>query len=367
MPNDRFAARRERLLRRLKTASVEALLVTSPSNVRYLTGFTGEDSELVIGRNVAVLVSDSRFETQIREECPGLDAFIRSTAQTRMEALAQVVSAAKLRVLAFESRTTSYSQWESLQGSAKSLELVPQVDHVEILRMVKDAGEVAQIREAVHQAERGFGLLRASLRGEMSELQAANELEHAMRGFGARGASFETIVAAGPRAALPHARPTSAKVGDADFVLVDWGATNGQGYRSDLTRILVTGTISPKLEKLYGVVLNAQRRAIEAIGPGVPAAEVDSIARDVISKAGLGKNFGHGLGHGIGLEIHEGPRLSRTSKDVLQAGMVVTVEPGIYLPGWGGIRIEDDVLVTRKGHEVLTSLPTEIPRQEMSL
>jgi Xaa-Pro aminopeptidase len=367
MPNDRFAARRERLLRRLKTAGVEALLVTSPFNVRYLTGFTGEDSELVIGRKLAILVSDSRFETQIQQECPSLEAYIRATTQTRTEALAQVVSNAKLNVLGFESRSTTYAQWESLQAAVKGLQLVPQTDQVEALRMIKDASEVAQIWDAIRQAERGFNLLRASLRDDMSELQAANDLEHGMRRFGARGASFETIVAAGPRAALPHARPTATRIGDADFVLVDWGATNGQGYRSDLTRILVTGTISPKLEKLYGVVLSAQRRAVEAIGPGVPAAQIDSIARDVIAKAGWGKNFGHGLGHGIGLEIHEGPRLSRTSKDVLQAGMVVTVEPGIYLPGWGGIRIEDDVLVTRTGHEVLTSLPNQIDRQEMSL
>jgi len=367
MPHDRFAARRDRLLRRLKTANVDALLVTSPVNVRYLTGFTGEDSDLIIGRNLTVLVSDSRFETQVSEECSSVEAHIRSTAQTLTEAVAQVVAGAKLSALGFESRSTSYSQWESLTTAVKPLQLAPQIDQVETLRLIKDADEVTQIREAIHQAERGFALLKASLRGEMSELQAANELEHAMRRFGARQASFETIVAAGRRAALPHARPTSARIGEADLLLIDWGATNGQGYRSDLTRVLSTGTISPKLEKLHGVVLSAQRKAIEAIRPGIRAAQVDAIARDFIAKAGWGKNFGHGLGHGIGLEIHEGPRISRISHDVLKAGMVVTVEPGVYLPGWGGIRIEDDVLVTRNGHEVLSSLPREFDGQETSL
>jgi Xaa-Pro aminopeptidase len=233
---------------------------------------------------------------------------------------------------------------------------------VETLRQIKDADEINQIREAIRQAERGFAMLKASLSGSMSELQAANELEQAMRRFGARQASFETIIAVGDRAALPHARPTSARIEEAAFVLVDWGATNIQGYRSDLTRMVATGTISPKLEKLHGVVLNAQQRAIKAIRPGIAASEVDSVGREVIAKAGWGKNFGHGMGHGIGLEIHEGPRLSRISKDVLKPGMVVTVEPGIYLPGMGGIRIEDDILVTRDGHEVLSSLSRDFAR-----
>jgi len=367
MPHDRFAARRHSLLRRLKSAGIDALLVTSPVNVRYLTGFTGEDSHLIVGKGLTVLVSDSRFQTQISEECPGLEARIRSSTQTLTDAVAAVALDAKLSALGFESATTSYSQWESLTASVKPLQLVPQLDQVEGLRVIKDADEVAQIREAIHQAERGFTLLKASLRGDLSELQAANELEYAMRRFGAKQASFETIVAAGPRAALPHARPTSGCIADAEFVLVDWGATNRQGYHSDLTRILVTGTISPKLERLHRVVLNAQQRALEMIRPGVLAQEVDSAARTVIAKAGCGKNFGHGLGHGIGLEIHEGPRVSRKSDVVLKAGMVVTVEPGVYLPGWGGIRIEDDVLVTRTGHEVLSSLPRELDSHRVSL
>jgi Xaa-Pro aminopeptidase len=359
MPQDRFAVRRDRLLRQLKTAGVDALLVTSPFNVRYLTGFTGEDSNLVIGASLTVLASDSRFETQISEECPGLDVSVRTSTQTLTEAVAHVVELAKLQTIGFESRTTTYSQWESLTAAAKSLRLIPQVDQVERLRQIKDAEEIAQIREAIRQAERGFAVLKASLCGEMTEEQAANELEQAMRRFGAKHASFETIVAVGHRAALPHARPTSARVEEANFLLVDWGATNVQGYRSDLTRMLATGTISPKLVKLHGVVLNAQQQSINAIRPGIAASDVDTIGRDVIVKAGWGKNFGHGMGHGIGLEIHEGPRLSKISKDTLKPGMIVTVEPGIYLPGVGGIRIEDDVLVTRNGHEVLTSLPRE--------
>jgi Xaa-Pro aminopeptidase len=357
---DRPASRRDRLLRGLKSAGADALLVTSPVNVRYLTGFTGEDSFLVVGRGLTVLVSDSRFETQIAEECPSLDAHIRPRTQTLAEAVAAVLARAKLRKLAFESSTTSYAQWQALEQAVKPLELVPQTDLVETLRLIKDEDELAEIRQAIQQAERGFQLLKASLEPDMTEQDAANELERAMRRFGAKQAAFDTIVAAGPRAALPHARPTPARIGDSGFLLVDWGARNSAGYHSDLTRMIVTGTISPKLEKLYRVVLQAQRRGIEAVRPGALGGEVDSAARDAIRQAGWGKNFGHGLGHGIGLEIHEGPRVSQNSKVELKPGMIVTVEPGIYLPGWGGIRIEDDVLVTRTGHEVLSSLPRDL-------
>jgi Xaa-Pro aminopeptidase len=185
----------------------------------------------------------------------------------------------------------------------------------------------------------------------------ADNLEHQMRLFGAKGASFPSIIAVGPRAALPHARPTNKRIGEADFVLIDWGADCL--YKSDLTRVLVTGKIPPKLERIYGVVLNAQLRGIEAIGPGVACQDVDTAARKVIEDAGFGKHFGHGLGHGIGLDIHEGPRLGQGQKQILQPGMVVTVEPGIYFPGWGGVRIEDDVLVTKTGHEVLTRVPKQ--------
>lgn len=354
------ALRRDRLLRRLKSTGADALLVTSPINVRYLTGFTGEDSFLLLARGLTVLISDSRFETQVKEECPRLDAHIRPRTKTIVEAVGAVVGRAKLKKLAFEASTTSYAQWQSLVQSVKPLELLPQSDLVETLRLIKDEYEIAEIRQAIQQAERGFQLLKASLEPNMTEQEAANELERAMRRFGAKQAAFDSIVAAGPRAALPHARPTSARIGDSDFLLVDWGARTSGGYHSDLTRMIVTGTISPKLEKLYRVVLQAHRRGIEAVRPGALGEQVDSAARGVIADAGWGKNFGHGLGHGIGLEIHEGPRVTQNSKTELKPGMVVTVEPGIYLPGWGGIRIEDDVLVTRTGHEVLTSLPGDL-------
>ncbi|MEX2288606.1 MAG: Xaa-Pro peptidase family protein, partial [Planctomycetaceae bacterium] len=358
MPTDRFAARRDRLIRKIKQAGVDALLVTNFTNVRYLTGFSGDDSYLLIGRDACLIISDSRYATQIREECPGLDLSIRRPGKPMTDAVAAVVRRLKPAKLGFESTSTTVAQWQALTEKVKLLELVPLAGLVEDLRAVKDRHEITAIREAIRQAEQGFDEWLSALAPQMTERQAAFDLEHAMRRAGANGASFPPIVAVGSRAALPHARPTQTKLLTADFVLVDWGATNEQGYKSDLTRLVVTGKISPKLAKVYRVVIEAQRRAVKAIRPGVRCCDVDAVARRVIDGAGHGR-FAHGLGHGIGLDIHEGPRLGPASADELKPGMVVTVEPGIYLPGWGGFRIEDDVLVTSDGHEVLTSVPRE--------
>lgn len=359
MPSDRNAGRRDKLLQKLRKAELETLLVTNFTNVSYLTGFSGDDSFLLVGRDKTVLISDSRYETQLAEECPGLDVFIRSPGQQMPVSVASVLKKARLTRLAFESTSATVHQLETWRKAAENVEWVPQAGLVEELRQVKDAQEVGEIREAIRLAERGFAVLRASLLGGMTELSAAHELEHAMRRFGARGASFPPIVAAGARSALPHARPTQVPLSTAPFVLIDWGATGPRGYRSDLTRVLGTDKMPPKLEKVYRVVLQAQLAGVAAIRPGVNGSAVDAAARTVIEQAGFGKHFGHGLGHGIGLDIHEGPRLGPSSETELKPGMVVTVEPGIYLPGFGGVRIEDDVLVTREGCEVLTTVPKE--------
>jgi Xaa-Pro aminopeptidase len=211
----------------------------------------------------------------------------------------------------------------------------------------------------VHIAEKAIAAVIATLTPDRNEKQVSADIEHEIRRFGGKGCSFEPIVGVGPRGALPHAPPTERQVGESDFVLIDWGARESL-YVSDLTRIFVTGKISPKLERVYDVVLKAQRRAIESIQPGVRLDKVDTAARSVIEKAGWGKKFTHALGHGIGLEVHEAPRIGADQAQTLQAGMVVTVEPGIYLPGWGGVRIEDDILVTRDGHEVLSQVSKEL-------
>jgi Xaa-Pro aminopeptidase len=251
-------------------------------------------------------------------------------------------------------------EYEALHERLKSVNLVSTKGLVEQLREIKDKHEVGETRAAIQQAEQAFAVIRASLRHQRTEREVAHEIENQIRLFGGIGCSFPPIVAVGPRSALPHARPTSQRIGECDFTLFDWGARSAGGYMSDLTRVLVTGKISPKLERIYGLVLKAQLSAIAAIRPGATMKDVDAVARNLIAKAGHEKQFGHGLGHGLGLAIHEGPRLAKNEDRELKAGMIVTVEPGIYVPGWGGVRIEDDVLVTRDGHEVLTSVRKEL-------
>ncbi|HUQ68932.1 MAG TPA: Xaa-Pro peptidase family protein [Planctomycetaceae bacterium] len=357
MAQDRYRTRRNRLLAAMKQAEIDAVLVAHPPNVRYLTGFTGEDSQLLFGPKHTVLLSDSRFTTQIAQECPGLETEIRTAKTLMPDFVAQTLVARKLKRVGFESAYVSVASHQVLTSKAEQVELVPVSGLVETLRQVKDKDEVAAIRRAIHLAQRGLAAVQALAIPEMTEREVAHELEHAMRRFGALRAAFETIVGVGPQSALPHYRAGELPLNGAGFVLLDWGAVEPGGYHSDLTRVWATSKIPPKLDKLHRVVSEARAAAIELMRPGVSCQTVDAAARKVIADAGFEKFFGHGLGHGIGLEIHEGPRLSPISKDTLEAGMIVTVEPGIYLPGFGGVRLEDDVLITEAAPEVLSNVP----------
>ncbi len=353
---DRHLGRRDKLRRALKKTGADAILVTNFVNVTYLTGFTGDDSYLLVRLDGDVILSDFRYTTQLEEECPGLEMQIRRHSVTMPEWVAKVIKAGRVRRLALEADSVSWSLLNSINQKVDRVETVPTSGLVETLREVKDKQEIQDIRASIEAAEKAFGVLRATLRPEKTEMQVRDELEYQMRVFGGEDRGFPSIVAVGARAALPHAVPTEGRIESSSILLVDWGARRNL-YRSDLTRVLITGKIPPKLERIYRVVLNAQLKAIDAIRPGVTGQEIDGIARGVIADAGFGRYFGHGLGHGIGLDIHELPRLATTSTTVLKPGMVTTVEPGIYIPGWGGVRIEDDILVTRDGHEVLTSVP----------
>ena len=354
-----FAQRRTKARSLFRKEGSDALLVTNPINVTYLTGFTGDDSYLLLTSKHDILLSDQRFTTQLGEECPQLEHEIRGPGKSMLALVTEILTKAKIARLAVEASSMTLAMHGVLTKSAPRCELVPCTGLVEGLRAIKDRTEIARTRIACDLARRAFEVVRASLRLEMTELEVAAELEYQARRFGAKCLSFPAIVAVGHRAALPHASPTKQPLGAAEFTLIDWGVNEGL-YMSDLTRILVTSKILPKLRKVYEVVLKAQLAAIEAIRPGVTCEAVDQVARGIIAKAGFGKNFGHGLGHGTGLEIHEAPRLAQGQTTKLTPGMIVTVEPGIYLPGWGGVRIEDDVLVTHEGREVLTSVPKEL-------
>ena len=351
--------RRDQLRSAVKQAGVDALLVTNFTNVTYLTGFTGDDSYLALHGQGQVMLSDSRYTTQLSEECPDVEAYSRPHTMTMLQSIARMLRSLKIGRLGIEADSMTVTLRDQIAKAVPKVELVATSGLVEKLRQIKDKDEVARLRTAAWQARRAFEVLRATLNPEKTEIQVAYELEHQMRLFGSKCRGFQSIVGVGPRAALPHAVPSQRRVGESEFVLVDWGANEGL-YISDLTRVLVTGKIGPKFERIYRVVLEAQTRAIAAIRPGAAAKDIDKIARDFIADAGFGRYFGHGLGHGLGLEVHEAPRLAAKSEAILRPGMVVTVEPGIYLPGWGGVRIEDDILVTRKGHDVLTDVPKQL-------
>ncbi|HJN11529.1 MAG TPA: Xaa-Pro peptidase family protein [Pirellulaceae bacterium] len=354
----RFAQRRSKLRKLIAKHHTGAMLVTDERNVTYLTGFTGDSSCLLLSAREAILISDARYTIQLEEECPDLNLVIRSPVTKIHTAAAEAVISAKISKLAVEAHNLSLANYQVIAGELAGVDCVPTVGIVEALREVKDKDELNEIRYSVMLAERAFAVVRASLRPGQTEKEIADALEHQIRLFGGRGTSFTPIVGVGDRSALPHYRPGDLRVGDAGFTLVDWGA-QGRLYMSDLTRMVVTGKAPAKLEKIYNIVLAANQKAIETIRPGVMMNEVDGAARKVIEDHGYGKKFSHSLGHGIGLQIHEGPWLRSNEKQPLKAGMVVTVEPGIYLPGFGGVRIEDDVLVTRGACQVLSSVPKQ--------
>jgi Xaa-Pro aminopeptidase len=366
-----FAERRGRLAGSLAGEGIDALLVSNPVNVSYLTGFSGESSYLVLTRDRALLVSDGRFTAQLAEECPGLETHIRPPVRSLPEAVADVLNRLGLRSVGFESAHLTVMEHENLRSLTQTLDWKAGSNRVEQLRAVKDAWEVEQIRQAVRIAERAFAMFRAMLGPEDTEKELADALESYVRRAGGKCGSFPSIVAVGPRAALPHAPPTGQRVEASELLLVDWGAS-GPFYKSDLTRVLVPRKTSPrsgppngvrvepKLQQVYEVVLQAQAKALSALRAGLKAGEADAAARGVIAEAGFGEYFTHSLGHGLGLQVHEAPLLKPGSDVILQAGMVVTIEPGIYLPEWGGVRIEDDVLITQDSCEVLTSVPKDL-------
>lgn len=356
-----YEARRNRVLKKFREAGIDSLLVSSVANVRYLTGFTGDSSWLFLAPGCQVILSDTRYQTQLQSECPGLTAEIRDAGQTILDLAVNRIAAHGAKRAAFEAEHLNFATWQALTNRLASgpATLLPAAGLVERLREVKDRSELAQIREAIQIAERGIGVVRSSLRPSQTESDVRFLLEAAMRDFGGHGTAFEPIVGVGPTAALPHAHAGSRCVSEHPVLLVDWGAVSCQGYRSDLTRVFITRKPTKHIEKVYNTVLMAQQAAIAAIRPGALCSDVDRIARNLIADAGFGPYFGHGLGHGFGLEIHESLRMSPLSQQVFEPGMVITVEPGIYLPEKFGVRIEDDVLVTATGCEVLTSVPRE--------
>ena len=353
---DEAAARRAALSDRLRVEKLPALLVTSPVNVRYLTGFTGSNGLLLLTKDGARLFTDPRYSTQSKAESSCKITIVKKGPLLN-QAIAHL-KRIKIRKLGFEKSHLSYESHATLATDIRQLE--PVDGWVEEARLVKSATEIERIQESVVTNSLAFDRALRKLRpAKMTESEFAAELDYQQRKLGAAGTAFDTIVASGAHSALPHARPRPTPIGLNRLLLVDMGAQQN-GYMSDMTRTMAVGKATHRMRYLYAAVLEAQLAAIDAVRPGVLAAEIDRRARITLKRHGLQKQFIHSTGHGLGLEIHEPPRLGRTEVLTLAPGMVITIEPGVYLPGEGGIRIEDTVLVTETGCDVLTPTPKDL-------
>ncbi len=345
-----YAHRRARL--DWKSLSLEALLVSALPNIRYLAGFTGSNGVLLVTPGGVTLFTDPRYTTQAGSECDCPVVTVRKGSLFR--AAAALVVRKRLRRVGFEPDRLSCTAWNALREAlGRGVELIPAGRPVELLRMVKEPSEIEAIRVSVQLNSRAFDEAIRSFKPGMEESELAAEIDYQMRRSGASEPAFETIVASGPRTALPHARPANLPILNNQVLLVDMGASL-DGYASDMTRTLAVGKLPRKIRTMYHATLEAQLAALDAVRPGVTAARVDSAARRVLRGHGLDRAFVHSTGHGLGLEIHENPRLGRGDRTHLEAGMTVTIEPGVYSPGVCGIRIEDTILVTASGCEVLT-------------
>lgn len=353
----------ERLRAALREGDLPALLVTAPANRRYLSGFSGSAGALLVTADAALIFTDGRYVIQAGREAPAFALRqIVNPGRPLHDLLAEEAAELGLGRIGFEAAHTSVADHRRLVAAlaAADVELVPTEGLVEGLREVKDEAEIAQLRRAIAITDAALAAVLPQLRPDLSERQLAWMLEVAMREGGADDIAFPIIVAAGPNAALPHAKPGDEPLGSGRPIVIDMGARLG-GYHADLTRTVVVGEPDERFWTIYDIVLAAQQRVLAGLRPGLTGAEADALARDHIAAAGYGDYFGHGLGHGVGLNIHEGPSLRRAAEGQvsppLQPGMVTSVEPGIYLPDWGGVRIEDLALITADGCEVLSQAP----------
>ncbi len=354
-PSPVIADRIRQCRRQMKKHRIGAYLITTPADHFYLTGFTGEDSAVLITPREVHVITDGRFDESSKKECPWARKWLRKRLLN--DEIAKVCTELKLKSLAVQPEHMTLGDHAGLAKLTKRTRLTKAPPIIVNMRRTKSATELTALRRALRVAEEAFAAMCETIRVGQTEREMAARLEYEMKRRGASGPSFPTICAEGPNAALPHAVPGGRKVKKGSAILFDWGA-RVDGYCSDLTRVIFVGSIPRKLGEVYRIVLEAQRRAIAGIRPGKRMCDVDAIARDHITEAGYGEAFNHGLGHGLGLDVHEAPSLSWRSKEKLEAGMVVTVEPGIYLPGVGGVRIEDDIVVTSNGCRVLGRLGT---------
>jgi Xaa-Pro aminopeptidase len=349
----------ERLAAALSDRGLDALIVTRDANQRYLEGFTGSECYLLSSGRKSWLVADSRYTEQGAKECRRATVVQhRSPCPPYNEVIASIAAKEGLQRIGFEKEHLTYGQYETLKQNATAYELLPSEGPVEDLRLIKSPDEIGKLRKACAIADAALEALLPRIHEGMSELALARELESLMFAAGAEGISFETIAAFGAHSSMPHAVPSATTLlKRGDFILLDFGALYA-GYHSDITRTLVFGAANARQKEIYAATLDAQLAGFEAMLPGASGKAIDELVRGRIAAAGL-PEYSHGLGHGVGLEIHERPFMGRLCKESLAASMVVTCEPGIYVPGEGGVRVEDSVLVTTNGPEALTRFPKD--------
>ncbi len=352
--NDR-GERRAKLAAQLKEWRASAFVVTALPNIRYLTGFTGSNAMLLLTSDRSLLLTDPRYQTQSQAEA---DCEVRISKRALAKELGALVGRMRLKSVAVEQNRISFHEFSYLQSALPKVKLRPVANAVEKLREIKTETEIATIRTAVQLNSEALQQTLRAFQPQMTEVDVAAEIEYRMRRLGADGTAFDTIVASGPRTALPHAHPTDGPVQSDQLLLIDMGARVA-GYCSDMTRVYAIGKLRSKARRIYRAVLEAQLAALDAVKPGATCNGVDRAARLVLRSYGLDQAFIHSTGHGLGLEIHEGPRVGRKDKTKLQPGMVITIEPGAYVEELGGVRIEDTVLVTESGCEVLTPTSKE--------
>ena len=348
-------ARIARLRALLAEKVVDAVLVTKEENVHYFSGFRGDSTALLVTPEQLILVTDSRYTEQAAAEAPAYE--IVEQRDGLYKKIAEVAMDCGIIALAFEGGVLSYDSYTKMQGLLGEISFDTSLN-LDPLRQVKDADEIALIRRACKIADEGFAHILSYIQPGMTELEVAAELEHHMRTLGSERPAFQTIIASGIRGSLPHGVASDKVIARGDLVTMDFGAVCA-GYHSDITRTICVGHADARQRELYDAVLTAQQRALAALRPGVTGIEVDRVARDYLAEHNLNQYFGHGLGHSLGLEIHEEPRLSKAGETLLQPNMLITDEPGVYIPGWGGIRIEDTVLITTDGADPLTHAPKE--------
>ena len=334
--------------------NLDALLIMSDYNRRYLSDFTGSSGALVITKDKRFLLSDFRYNTQAREQAKDFEFILQE--KSLLESVKDLLNEVSAKKVGFEGEHVNYNTYNQL---SESFDLVPLTGEVEKIRMIKTAEELDLIKEACRIADQAYEHILTFVKPGMTELEVKNELEAHMTKLGASGPSFDTIVASGHRGALPHGVASDKVIESGDMVTLDFGAYY-KGYASDITRSFGVGSVSKEMEEIYNIVLESQLNALDEIKAGMTGQEADSIARDIIKDNGYGDNFGHSLGHAFGLEVHEQPGLAQKSKTVLEPGMCITIEPGIYVEGLGGVRIEDDAVVTENGLEKLTHSSKEL-------